>query len=301
MTERGASRSAVLAWVAVVVILVGVVGLVVYAFSHAATPATVAQTARTSPAVLAAVSSVPQATFDEVGVTVPGAQLTPPEVLSGQPPLSSGGKPEVLAVGAEFCPFCAAERWPLVVALARFGRFSVLHDATSSEQSVFPGTPSFSFAGVRYASPYVAFTGVELYSDQVGADGTFIRIATLTPAQAALIARVAAGGGTSAGGTAPFVDVADRLVTTTSAFSPALLAGQSQAQIAGTVDSPAAPTAATGNASATVAPPTGQAVVAAANQLSAGICAADGQRPSAVCRSKGVRAADVSLGLPVPD
>ena len=298
MTERGASRSAVLAWGAVVVILVGVVGLVAYAFSHVATPATVTQAARTSPAVVAALSSVPQATFDAVGVTVPGAELTPPEVLTGQPPLSSGGKPEVLAVGAEFCPFCAAERWPLVVTLARFGRFSLLHDATSSQQSVFPGTATFSFAGVRYSSPYVVFTGVELYSDQVGADGTFIRIATLTPAQAALIARVGAAGGTSAGGTAPFVDVAGRLVTTTSAFSPALLAGQSQSQIADAVHSPATPSPASATTSA--APPTGQAVVAAANQLSAGICAADGQRPAPVCRSKGVRAADASLGLPPP-
>lgn len=282
-----------LAWGAVAVILVGVVALVAYALTHASTPATVTQTARTSPAVLATLSSVPAATFDTVGVTVPGAELTPPRVESGQPPLTAAGRPEVLVVGAEYCPFCAAERWPLVVALSRFGHFAVLHDATSATQSVFPGSATFSFAGVRYSSPYVTLTGVELFSDQVGADGTFIRIATLTPAQAALVARY----GGAATGTAPFVDVAGRLVTTTAAFSPALLSGQSQAQIAGLVAAPVAPPTDPGTAAP---PPTGQAIVAAANQLSAGICAATGQLPAAVCRSKGVRTADQSLGLSEP-
>ena len=41
-------------------------------------------------------------------------------------PLSSGGKPEVLYVGTEFCPYCAAESWSLIVALSRFGQFSGL-------------------------------------------------------------------------------------------------------------------------------------------------------------------------------
>ena len=292
MNDSGRIRPAVLAWSAVAVILLAVVALVTYALTHVTTPATVTQTARTSPAVLATLSTVPLSTFDEVGVTVPGADLTAPQVVTGPAPRSAGGRPEVLAVGAEYCPFCAAERWPLVVALARFGRFTVLHDATSSAQSVFPGTPTFSFAAARYTSAYVAFTGVELYSDQIGADGRFIRIATLTPGQAAQVARY---GATGVPITAPFVDVAGRLVTTTSAFSPALLAGKSQSQIAGEVAEPRAPASDTASD-----PPTGQAIVAAANQLSAGICSATGQQPASVCRSKGVRAADQSLGLPAP-
>lgn len=288
-----------LAWSAVVVILLGVVGLVTYALTHVATPATVTQTALTSPAVLTSLSTVPAATFDAIGVSVPGVELTSPQVVTGQPPLTSQGRPEVLAIGAEYCPFCAAERWPLVVALARFGRFTVLHDATSATQSVFPGTPTFSFADVRYTSPYLTFGGVELYSDQIGADGTFIRIATLTPSQSALVARYAGTGGSAADGTAPFVDIGGRLVTTTSAFSPALLAGQSQSQIAGDVAKPAVSAPATGTGTAPE-PPTGQAIVAAANQLSAGICAITGQRPASVCRSKGVRTADQALGLQQP-
>ena len=42
-------------------------------------------------------------------------------------PLTKNGLPEVLYVGAEYCPFCAAERWALIVALSKFGSFSKLH------------------------------------------------------------------------------------------------------------------------------------------------------------------------------
>ena len=290
--DRGAGRPAVLAWSAVVVILLGVVGLVTYALTHVATPATAEQTARTSPGVLAALSTVPASTFDAVGVSVPGATLTPPQPVTG-PALTSQGKPEVLFVGAEYCPFCAAERWPLIVALSRFGRFRVLHDATSAPQSVFPSTPTFSFVDNEYSSPYLTFTGVELYSDLIGADGSFTRIAQLTPAQSALIAR--STGAATLPGTVPFVDLGGRMFTTTAAFSPALLAGQSQVQIAGDLaDPPTASTAA--STSGTSAPSTGRVVIAAANQLTAGICLATGQRPATVCQSKGVRAAALADG-----
>jgi hypothetical protein len=298
VAEGGPGRPTRLAWGAVVVILLGVVGLVTYALTHVSSPTAPALPAVTSPAVLATLSSVPTSTFDDVGVTATGTELTPPVVLSGQPPLTVGGKADVLFVGAEYCPFCAAERWPLVVALARFGKFTALHDAVSSPQTVFPSTATFSFVGVAYSSRWVALTGVELFSVQSGADGAFRRLTRLTAAQAAVVARTAPlAGGLSAGGT-PFLDVAGRLASTTSGFSPALLAGQSQAQIADAVASPISDTGA--GSSATATPPTGQAVLATANELSAGICAATGQQPARVCQSKGVLAADAALGLSRP-
>jgi hypothetical protein len=298
MADDGPGRTTRLAWGAVVLILLGVVGLVTYALTHVSSPTAPVLPAVTSPAVLATLSAVPTSTFDQVGVTATGTELTAPVVLSGQPPLTVDGKPEVLFVGAEYCPFCAAERWPLVVALARFGKFTALHDANSSAQSVFPSTATFSFVGVAYSSRWVALTGVELFSDQAGPNGAFRRLARLTPAQAALVARTAPlAGGLSAGGT-PFLDVAGRIATTTAGFSPALLAGESQAQIAAAVASPG-PTTPAGSTGST-SPPVGQAVLATANQLSAGICAATGQQPASVCSSKGVLAADTALGLTRP-
>ena len=50
-----------------------------------------------------------------------GSGVSPLTATTGQPALTSGGKPEILYVGAEYCPYCAAERWAMVVALSRFG------------------------------------------------------------------------------------------------------------------------------------------------------------------------------------
>ena len=74
--------------------------------------------------VVAAVTNVPASALDAVGA---GQGITPPVALPPSvPPVVSDGAPEVLYIGAEYCPFCAVERWPLVVALSRFGTFAGL-------------------------------------------------------------------------------------------------------------------------------------------------------------------------------
>ncbi len=274
------NRTAQFAWGAVAVILVAVIGLVTYALTDPpVTQETVRRTAA-SPDVVAQLAKIPPSVFDAVGGTATNTPLAAPSVLSGQPLLQSGGKPEVLFVGAEYCPFCAAERWPLIVALSRFGHFTSLKNMQSAQLSVFPGTQTFSFVGSTYTSRYLAFSGVELYSDAVDDHGSFGRIATLSPAQAMVVARYGSHPGA---GSYPFLDIANRMTTSTSAFSPAVLAKQSQAAIAGGLDQADNPIT--------------QAVVASANQLTAGVCAATDQQPDSVCSSKGVRDAAVALGM----
>jgi hypothetical protein len=268
----------------VVVIVVGVIALVTYALTDPPPTERAAQRAVVTPGVAAQLAKVPAAVFDTVGADPGATPLTAPTVLAGQPLLRAGGKPEVLFVGAEYCPFCAAERWPLIVALSRFGRFTGLKDMQSAPQSVFPDTQTFSFVGATYTSRYLTFAGVELYSDTIDAQGSFARIASLTPAQAQVLSRYGGRSGTtSPSGSYPFVDVGNRMVTSTSAFSPAVLARQSQSAIAAGLSQ--------------ADDPTTQAVVASANQLSAGICAVTGQRPTSVCTGKGVRDAATSLGM----
>jgi hypothetical protein len=277
------SRTARFAWVAVIVLLVGVIALVVYALTG--TPATQAAVRRTPAptALVASLGHVPQSVFDSVGVDAPATPLVAPTPLEGQPTLQADGRPEVLYVGSEFCPFCAAQRWPLIVALSRFGRFTGLANMQSAPESVFPGIQTFSFVGSTYASPYLTFEPVELYSTQTTPQGTFASIANLNLAQAAVVARYGAATGTRVGtGDLPFVDIADRMVATTSGYSPAVLERQSQATIATDIDH------GTG--------PVGQAIVASANYLTAGLCTATGQRPASVCTSRGVRAASTALG-----
>lgn len=274
------TRTTRFAWGAVVVILIAVVALVLYALAGTPASSGVVHRSPASSAVMTELGTVPTSVFDAVGIrsTTP---LVVPTVLSHQPPLAAGGRPEVLFVGAEYCPFCAAERWPLIVALSRFGRFTALDNMQSAPQSVFPALQSFTFVGTAYTSRYVSFTGLELYSDSVDGDGVFTRIATLDPDQAALLDRYD-DGVPSGPGSIPFVDIDNTMVTSTSGFSPATLVGHPQAAIAGSLTETGAPI--------------GQAIVASANYLTAGICRATGQQPPGVCDSRGVRSADAALG-----
>ena len=57
----------------------------------------------------------------------------------------------------EYCPYCAAERWAMVNALARFGTFHNLGATASSSIDVNPSTPTFTFRGAGYSSPFVVF------------------------------------------------------------------------------------------------------------------------------------------------
>ena len=77
------------------------------------------------------VTSVPAATLDQVGA---GAVTGTPSRISGAP-LTSGGKPEMLYMGAEYCPYCAAERWSMIVALSRFGTFNGLTTTRSAARN----------------------------------------------------------------------------------------------------------------------------------------------------------------------
>ena len=52
--------------------------------------------------------------------------------VNSSTPLTSGGKPEVLYLGSEYCPFCATQRWAMINALSRFGTFSGLTTTHSS-------------------------------------------------------------------------------------------------------------------------------------------------------------------------
>jgi hypothetical protein len=269
------------AWGAVALLLIGVVALVVYALTDTPVTVRVVHRSPTPPAVIHQVSSVPARTFDTVGISAPGAGLTAPGVLARQPALTAGSKPEVLFVGAEYCPFCAAERWPLVVALSRFGHFGSLYDMQSSLTSVFPGTQTFSFVNPHYSSPYLAFDPVELYSNVPGTTGVYTRIATLDAGQQAVVDRYGTGAGPV--GSFPFVDIDNKVVASSAGYSPATLAKLDQATIVGDLRAGTTPES--------------RAIIASANYLTAGICSVTGDRPAAVCASKGVQTAARDLGL----
>ena len=108
--------------------------------------------------VIKDLTTVPAATLESVG-----SGATYPKSVSpvSAPPLTSAGKPEVLYIGAEYCPYCATERWAMAVALSRFGTFSGLHGIHSSSTDVYASTPTLTFYKSRYTSKYLTFTPVE--------------------------------------------------------------------------------------------------------------------------------------------
>src|SRR5262249_11112517 len=125
-------------------------------------------------AIVAEVTGVSPAVIDAVGV---GTLQSPPQALAGEQ-RTVDGKPSLLYVGAEFCPFCAGERWAIVNALSRFGTFSGLEVSHSSSTDVHPDTATFTFRDATYTSDFVHFEAVEVQSNEPDGEGGYTTLQT---------------------------------------------------------------------------------------------------------------------------
>jgi Domain of unknown function (DUF929) len=225
-----------------------------------------------SPQVVAALS-VPAATLDAVGS--PSGDVLPNKIGNGSILKGADGKPLITYIGAEYCPFCAAERWSLAVALSRFGTFSNLSGTHSSVTDVYPDTQTLSFYGSSYSSPYIDFQPVEETTNQPAGAG-YQTLQTPTAAQNALVAKY------DPQGSIPFLDIANRYLITGSSFSPQVLQGLSRSQIAADLSVPDSPVA--------------QAIDGTANDITAAITSVTGSQPSAVASSATIAAIAQKLG-----
>jgi hypothetical protein len=189
------------------------------------------------------------------------------EAISGDPALTADGKPELLYMGGEFCPYCGAERWALATAVSRFGTLTASDLIHSSPTDSYPNTPTLSFVGSSYTSKYISFIPVEWENEDRGV------LQTPTAAEQKLFSQYANGG-------FPFVDIGNRYLAGPQ-FDPADLAGLTWAQIAADVQNPAS----------TVA----KDIDGSANILTAALCQMTGGQPGHVCSSAGVKAAAGSL------
>ena len=253
------------------VVLALVAGLIVAKLVQAPARATSAS-AVADPAVAGELTSIPAATFNSVGA----GTATGLRALTGQPELTAGGKPELLYMGGEYCPFCAAERWAIAAAVSRFGTLSGVHFIHSSPTDVYPSTPTLSFYRSRYTSRYLAFVPVEWYGEKTDPKTPFAHVYLQHPTsqQAALFARYA-------GGSVPFVDIGNRYVVPQAQYIPSALAGLSWAQVAAAMRDPGS----------TV----GRDIDGAANMITAAICKLTQGQPRNVCAAPGVVAAARSL------
>lgn len=268
--ERGRRRQ----WLVVggtfllVVVVVGVlVGIKVGADS--AKTSTVAETTAASQQVVSAVTGVPTATLNTVGT---GSIKTEPTPLSGAA-LTADGKPRVLYVGAEWCPYCAAERWALAVALSRFGTLSGLGATASSPNDVYPNTATLSFHGASYTSQYLSLTAKELEGSKVVGQG-HASLDTLNANDMKLFEQVGKGA-------FPFIDLGGRYMISGSSYDPAVLQGKTHAQIAAALSDPNSAVA--------------KAVDGTANVITAALCKLTDNKPADVCTSAAVTAAASTL------
>jgi hypothetical protein len=211
------------------------------------------------------------------GLTLTGPPPRAPLLhhLKGAPGLGSE-RPGILYVGADYCPFCAAVRWPLALALLRFGDLGGLHYMRSSPTDIFPNTVTFSFAGADYHSALLSFEAVEV-QDRQGH-----RLQRLTERQSALFERFDDTPYTNSPGGIPFLYIGGRYLEIGASFSPGLLAGRTWPEVVETLrKDPAAPLS--------------RQILGQANLLSAAFCELTAGKPEAVCRAPGVRSAAEQL------
>jgi hypothetical protein len=254
----------------VVVLVIAVMVAVRATQQPAAAPALAPASGSADAAVTQALAAIPADTFNAVGT---GTVKAAPTAITG-PALTADDKPRVLYVGAEYCPYCAAERWPMVVALSRFGTFSDLGQTTSASADVYPSTATLSFHGAGYTSDLLSFTGVETTTNVPSGNG-YTPLDTLSVTDQALDSQY------NSAGSIPFVDFGNKYLISGASYDPAVLQGLTHEQIATALADPSSPVA--------------QAVIGTANVITAALCNLTDNHPADVCSSAGVVAGAAKL------
>jgi thiol-disulfide isomerase/thioredoxin len=238
----------------VTVVLLAVIGIVIgFIVAGSSKQKQAAATSGPLPASVQADLKVPASTLTKVGA---GSTLSGALKPATGSPLTSGGKPEMLYIGAEWCPYCAAERWAMAVALSRFGTFSPLRGIHSSSSDVYPNTATLTFYQAKYTSNYLVFSPVE------NQDINHNSLQKTTPAQQAIWNKYDPSNGY------PFINIGNRFIAGTT-YNPQVLHGLTWSQIASDLHNPSSPVA--------------QGVNGSANMFTAAICKLTGNAPANVC------------------
>jgi hypothetical protein len=282
-------------WIAVGLVVVVVAALVIIkVVSGSPTTSQNSSFQATDPATVAQLTTIPSTVFDTVGVNSPVAQVTPPIVLKNQPALtgssSTGAKvPEVFYLGAEYCPFCAAQRWPTIIALSRFGTWSGLGNTTSSSIDYAANTPTFTFYKAKYSSKYLAFSSIEETTNVYdSATGNYTKLQTPSKAQQTIFSKYdtpkyVPGMTAADAGAIPFITLGNKFLVSGASYGPLTLSGLTRSSIAAGLNDTTSPVT--------------DAIITSANYLTASLCTLTNQQPGSVCTSSGVMAAKKAMKL----
>jgi len=216
------------------------------------------------------VTNVPASTLDKVGSGSFTGKIQP---VNGGTPLTSGGKPEMLYMGAEYCPYCAAERWSMIVALSRFGTFSGLSTVHSSTTDTPSNISTFTFHGSSYTSKYLTFTPVEMQTNIPDpSTGQYTTLQTPTKEQQALITKYDAPpyvASADQAGAIPFIYFGGKYLSIGASYDATTLSGLKWDQIAADLNNPDSAVA--------------KAINGTANHITAAICKMTGNQPASAC------------------
>ena len=247
--------------------------------------------------VVNAVTQVSPAAFTQAGSTVTSSGPFTGSLiaLKKQPLATSGGKPLIAYVGSNYCPYCAASRWPLTVALARFGTFKNLRITESGRATneIYPGTPTLSYYHATYTSPYISFMATEQCTDIVSSSSSaavqecqgYEPLEPMTASIHKLFFKYDFPPFVSSSneGGIPFVDFANKFTEEGAFMDPSILDGLTHLQIAQSLSNP-------------VASPS-QSILVSANFYTAAICKLTNNKPGSVCNMPVVRQAAKQLKL----
>ena len=253
----------------IAVIAVVVAFIVIKANNKPATSSSNGPTGSALASVVSKVTNVPASTLDKIGSGSFTGKIQP---VSGGTPLTSGGKPEMLYMGAEYCPYCAAERWSMIVALSRFGTFSGLSTIHSSTTDTPSNISTFTFHGSSYTSKYLTFTPVEMQTNVVDpSTGNYPVLEKPTAAQQALLTKYDAPPYVSSAdaGAIPFIYFGGKYLSVGATYAPTVLNGKSWDQIASALSDPNSAIA--------------KAIGGSANHITAAICKMTGNQPASAC------------------
>ncbi len=192
-------------------------------------------------------------------------------------------------MGAEYCPFCAAERWSMIMALSKFGTFTGLKTTFSSTSDFAPDTATFTFSSATYTSKYLAFKPFELATNQQAASSTACNVngyacldTNYTNAEYSLFQNL---GPATSRGSFPFMDFGNKLLQSGAGFEdqPLALAGLTADQVASQLYNPKGAVA--------------QAEIGSANYLTAALCVMTGDQPASVCSTPFVKQGEKKEGF----
>lgn len=220
------------------------------------------------------VTSVPATVLDKVGTGsgAVNAGSSPIIPLKGGTLLTSGGKPEMLYIGAEYCPYCAAERWAMIVALSRFGTFTGLRTIHSSSTDVNANTPTWTFVHSTFTSKYLTFVPVEMYTNIPDpSTGGYTPLQTPTKAQNALISKWDAPPyvPSNSAGSIPFIDFGNKYMISGASYNSSNFPSLTWAKIASDLKNPSSSVA--------------KGVDGTANYITATICKLTNNKPATAC------------------